>query len=295
MTKGSFVLKKKRFIYIIVILSYTPFVAGNDLIDPAKIVNFPTSESKKVFTKQEVNNDIERVLLRPVKLEKEIRTIFNQESVDPLSKLETEQNIEEITSILSAEKKKLNELENEYKKIEKELIEKTDTKPPASLSNEKLTSIRKSADGTAFILPKKDILSRVDQQGIAKDKKQEIDISEDLNRRLSKVIGNGRLLDLAECFYKLCEYNNALQTYKLITPSDVSSDQYMWAQYQIANCYRNMKEFDQAINEYQHFIDQYPTGDLIEPAKWYIDDANWWKSWYRKNTLTSSHKPEQMR
>jgi len=293
------VLKKKRFIYIIVILSYTPFIAGNDLIDSAKIVNFPASESKKVFTKQEVNNDIERVLLRPVKLEKEIRTIYNQESVDPLSKLETEENIEEITSILSAEKKKLNELENEYKKIEKELIEKTDTKTPASLSNEKLTSIRKSDDGTAFILSKKDIISRVgsstEQQGIAKDRKQEIDISEDLNRRLSKVIGNGRLLDLAECFYKLWEYNNALQTYKLITPSDVSSDQYMWAQYQIANCYRNMKEFDQAINEYQHFIDQYPTGDLIEPAKWYIDDANWWKSWYKKNTLTSSHKPEQMR
>ncbi|GJQ23639.1 MAG: hypothetical protein HBSAPP01_14290 [Candidatus Brocadia sapporoensis] len=292
-------LKKKRFIYIIVILSYTPFIAGNDLIDSAKIVNFPASESKKVFTKQEVNNDIERVLLRPVKLEKEIRTIYNQESVDPLSKLETEENIEEITSILSAEKKKLNELENEYKKIEKELIEKTDTKTPASLSNEKLTSIRKSDDGTAFILSKKDIISRVgsstEQQGIAKDRKQEIDISEDLNRRLSKVIGNGRLLDLAESFYKLCEYNNALQTYKLITPSDVSSDQYMWAQYQIANCYRNMKEFDQAINEYQHFIDQYPTGDLIEPAKWYIDDANWWKSWYKKNTLTSSHKPEQMR
>lgn len=99
-------LKKKRFIYIIVILSYTPFIAGNDLIDSAKIVNFPASESKKVFTKQEVNNDIERVLLRPVKLEKEIRTIYNQESVDPLSKLETEENIEEITSILSAEKKK---------------------------------------------------------------------------------------------------------------------------------------------------------------------------------------------
>lgn len=179
------------------------------------------------------------------------------------------------------------------------MIEKTDTKTPASLSNEKLTSIRKSDDGTAFILSKKDIISRVgsstEQQGIAKDRKQEIDISEDLNRRLSKVIGNGRLLDLAECFYKLWEYNNALQTYKLITPSDVSSDQYMWAQYQIANCYRNMKEFDQAINEYQHFIDQYPTGDLIEPAKWYIDDANWWKSWYKKNTLTSSHKPEQMR
>lgn len=304
---------KKGFICIWVILSYMPFLTGNDYIDSSKIVNFPSSESRKVFAKPEVSNDIERLLLRPVKLDKGNSAIVNQESVDHVFKPEPEQNIEGITSILSAEKRKLDELENEYKKLEKESIESADAKnsdlsvikenalSSASISNDKLTSVRKSFEGTTSSLlkkrdPMKIVISPVgsstDQHRITKDRKPETDASEDLSHRLSKVIGKGRLLDLAECYYKLGEYNNALQTYKLITSSDASLDQYTWAQYQIANCYRNMREFDRAISEYQRFINQYPSGDLIEPAKWYIDDVNWWKSWCEKNALTNSHKLE---
>ena len=145
--------------------------------------------------------------------------------------------------------------------------------------------------------PMKNVVSRAGssttQQRTRKDKReQETGANEDLSHRLSKLTGNGRLLDLAECFYKLCEYNNALQTYKLITPTDTSLNQYIWAQYQIANCYRNMKEFDLALSEYYRFINQYPGGDLIEPAKWYIDDIIWWKSWHEKNSLVNNRLPE---
>lgn len=83
-----------------------------------------------------------------------------------------------------------------------------------------------------------------------------------------------------------------MQTYKLITSSDVSLDQYRWTQYQIANCYRNMREFDLALSEYQRFVNQYPTGDLIESAEWYIDDVNWWKSWCEKNAVNNRRNLE---
>lgn len=304
---------KNVFICIWIVLSYMPFLTGNDHIDTSKIVNISSLESRIMLTKPEVNNNIERLLLRSVKLNEKNTVIANRESANLLFKPETEQNIEGITSILSAEKKKLNELEDEYKKLEKELIKSVDTKnydlsdlrqnelSSESFSADKLTTIKNSVEGTTSSLlekryPMKNAVSRIsetrDQQCIIKDKQAETEISEDLNLRLSKVIGNWRLLDLAECLYKLGEYNNALQTYKLITSSDVSLDQYMWVQYQIANCYRNMREFDLAVSEYQRFIDQNPNGDLIEPAKWYIDDVNWWKTWYEKNTLNNSHNLE---
>lgn len=302
-------LIRKGFMCTCVILSYMPFLAGNEHVDTSKTVEFRSSEPRKVFTQPEVSNDIERLLLRPVKFEKGNTTIFNQESVDFSLKPETEQNIEGITSILSAEKMKLSELENEYKKLEKELREDVDAKnsdlsvvkvgelSSMSFRNDTMTSIEKFAErATPSVLEKRDttkkVISRIgsstDQPRITKDKKPETDASEDLSHRLSKMVGNGRLLDLAECFYKLGEYNNALQTYKLITSSDVSLDQYTWVQYQMANCYRNMREFDLAISGYQRFIDQYSSDDLIGPAKWYIDDVNWWKSWYEKNALTHS-------
>lgn len=302
-------LIRKVFMCTYVILSYMPFLTGNEHVDTSKTVEFRSSESRKVFTQPEVSNDIERLLLRPVKFEKGNTTIFNQESVDFSLKPETEQNIEGITSILSAEKMKLSELENEYKKLEKELREDVDAKnsdlsvvkvgelSSMSFRNDTMTSIEKFAErATPSVLEKRDttkkVISRIgsstDQPRITKDKKPAADASEDLSHRLSKMVGNGRLLDLAECFYKLGEYNNALQTYKLITSSDVSSDQYTWVQYQMANCYRNMREFDLAISEYQRFIDQYSSDDLIVPAKWYIDDVSWWKSWYEKNALTHS-------
>ncbi|MFN3531386.1 MAG: tetratricopeptide repeat protein, partial [Candidatus Brocadia sp.] len=270
--------------------------------------------SKKVYVKAEISSDIERPLLRPVKSEKDDAVTNDQGTVESSSNSKTEQCIENIMSILQAERKKLQELENEYKKLRKDVMEEDDAKNSeidvkmetesisASAGNvrssDRLQPNEKSAiagasSALAKIYPLKDASTRngssTGQLYIVKDsKKPEVGVSNDLNQRLSKVIGNVSKLDLAECFYKLCEYDNALQTYKLLTLNDIPLDQYIWAQYQIANCYRNMKKFDVAFNEYQRFINQYPGSDWVEQAKWYIEDINWWKSWYEKNTLTSN-------
>ncbi|TVM00232.1 MAG: hypothetical protein CV087_14795 [Candidatus Brocadia sp. WS118] len=307
-------LMKKGFIYIWFVMSCIPFIITNNHVDSGEIGDFLSSESKKIINKAETSNDIERLLLRPIKLEKEDVNTSNLKSVYPLFNPETEQSIDGITSILSSERKKLYELEDKYKKLEKELIKRDDKNNAdlgrikdtklisASFGDDRLKGGRKSVEGPASTqLEKmnsvKNVVSRAGssttQQRTTKNRReQEIDSKEDISHLLSKLTGNGRLLDLAECFYKLCEYNNALQTYKLITPTDTPLNQYIWAQYQIANCYRNMKEFDLALGEYQRFINQYPSGDLIEPAKWYIDDVIWWKSWYEKNSLVNSGMPE---
>jgi TolA-binding protein len=49
-----------------------------------------------------------------------------------------------------------------------------------------------------------------------------------------------------------------------------------------------MKKYDQASSEYQRLIHQYPNNYLIEQAKWYIDDINWWKLWYEKNASNNN-------
>lgn len=310
---GDFMIAKKGLLCVGIILGCMPSLLGeNENVTSQKINNSPAS-SKKVYVKAEISSDIERPLLRPVKAEKDDIVTNDQGTVESSSNSKTEQCIENIMSILQAERKKLQELENEYKKLKKDVVEKDDIKnseidvkmETESISayagnvrssdrlqpNDK-SAIAGTSSALAKIYPLKDASTRNGSstgQLIVKDsKKPEVGVSNDLNQRLSKVIGNVSKLDLAECFYKLCEYDNALQTYKLLTPNDISLDQYIWAQYQIANCYRNMKKFDVAFNEYQRFINQYPGSDWVEQAKWYIEDINWWKSWYEKNTLTSN-------
>lgn len=303
-------IAKKGLLCIGIILGCMPSIFGeNENIASQKINSLPVSP-KKVYAKIEISSDIERPLLRSVKLEKEDTVTNDQETAKSSSNSKTGLCIEDIISILKAERKKLQELENEYKKLKKDVMEKDnagnyekDVKKGiesifTSTSNDRLQHDEKSekagtSSALARVYPLKDASMRngssTDQlYTVVDSKKPETGINGDLNQRLSKVIGNVSMLDLAECFYKLCEYNNALQMYKLLTPDNISLDQYIWAQYQIANCYRNMKKFDVAFSEYQRFLNQYPGSDLVEQAKWYIEDINWWKSWYEKNTLTNN-------
>ena len=307
---GDLMILKKGFICIWVAFGCMPSLFGdNENFTSQKIDSLPAT-SKKASAKTEISIDIERPLLRPVELEKKDTITNDQKTAESLLNPNTEQYVESIVSILSAEKKKLLELENEYNKLQKDVMDEGNAKNheidvnketesmPNSAVNEHLQSSEKStivgtSSALARISPLKDASVRdggstVHPSTMKDNKTQEVGLNNDLNQRLSKVIGNVSLLDLAECFYKLCEYDNALQAYKLITPTDTSLDQYMWAQYQIANCYRNMKKFDIAFGEYQRFVNQYPSSDLIEQAKWYIDDINWWKSWYEKKALANN-------
>ncbi len=302
-------IMKRGLIYIWIGLVWVPSVFGEEYVDTQK-TNSLSSKSNNVSVKTGVANDIERPLLRPIELEMDYVIVNDQKLPEPSSDSKTEQCIENIISILSTERKKLQELENEYKRLEKEVMGKGDeknfgigvikkTEPVfASVGNNQLKSGEKSeVVGTSSILEKlnlvKDVTMQVGSTTVQRfimknNQKPEMGLTNELNHRLSKVVGDMSLFDLAECFYKLCEFENALQMYKSITQTDISLDQYTWTQYQIANCYRNMKKYDLAFSVYQRFVSQYPSSDLIEQAKWYIDDINWWKSWCEENTLANN-------
>lgn len=253
----------KGFLYIGIILGCMSSLLGENENSASQKINISPVSSEKVYTKTEISSDIERPLLRPVKVEKEDTATNGLETEKSPSNPKTEQCIENIMSILEAERKKLQELENEYKKLKKDVIEKDNVKNSEidvkkenesisisgsnGLINDRLQPNEKSAIvGTSSVLAtiyssKDSSIQNSNPTGQLSVKNPEVDINNDLNQRLSKVIGNVSIFDLAECFYKLCEYDNALQTYKLLTPDDISLDQYIWSQYQIANCYRNIK------------------------------------------------------
>lgn len=287
----------------------SPLVGENEKVAPQNIKSASTVLQNE-FAGTELSSDIERPLLRPVTLEKEDAVTNDQKTAESVSNPKIEQCIENIMSILQAERKKLQELENEYKKIKKDVMEEDSIESSEIDVKEEIESKSTSAgtdelqlnkkfekNGTSSTLAEAHSLKNESMKNgsstghlriVKDDKKMEMSLNNELNQRLSKVIGNVSALDLAECFYKLCEYDNALQTYKLLTSDNISSDQYIWVQYQIANCYRNMKKFDIALSEYQRFINQYPGSDLIEQAKWYLEDVNWWKTWHEKNALAGN-------
>ncbi|MDQ1272826.1 MAG: hypothetical protein QG591_1456 [Planctomycetota bacterium] len=303
-------IMKKGLIYIWFVLGGVTSVFGEEHVDTQKIDSLSSTISNNVSVKTGVTNDIERPLLRPIELEKNNAIANDQKLPEPSSNSIKERCLENIILILSVERKKLQELENEYKRLEKAVMGKGNDKNSGIGVNKKAEQMFTSVDNnqlksseqsevvdTASILARSNLVQDVTAQVgsttvqsliIKNNQKPEVALTNELNHRLSKVIGDMSLFDLAECFYKLCEFDNALQMYKSITQIDISLDQYTWVQYQIANCYRNMKKYDLAFSEYKRFVSQYPSSDLIEQAKWYIDDINWWKSWYEKNTLANN-------
>ncbi|MDO8744221.1 MAG: tetratricopeptide repeat protein, partial [Candidatus Brocadiaceae bacterium] len=260
-----------------------------------------------------ISDDIERPLLRPIVYKKEeaISNSNNQKTEELPSGSNKEDSVESLLSLLRSERDKLQALENQYRKIGNNVLAETDgTKRkdgdvnkiteslPAVPENDlspsgnlqaKIGTSRETSNGDSIKNVRvRDGSSTAQLYVMKNNNKSELGTNNTINQRLEKIIRNGNQVDVAECYYKLSEYDNALQMYKLFTPNNTSLDQYIWAQYQVANCYRNMKKYDMALGEYQRFVNQFPESDLIDQAKWYMEDIGWWKAWSEKNTLTGN-------
>ena len=85
--------------------------------------------------------------------------------------------------------------------------------------------------------------------------------------------------DKAEVLYEGGKYHDAWKAYKAVKPGAINERDYIWAQFQICNCYRAVKKFDEAVKMYQKFINKYPDSFWAEQAAWYIQDSKWWKEW----------------
>jgi len=271
----------------------------------------------------EMSEIIERPLLRPVKYQKEGKEVSsdNLKGTTTAEKTKEEKNMDYLLRYLEEEREKLQELEEKYMKLEGVTAEtgvakyfKTDTGEKTGKSSKgtapKLdvddllrgTNKDKSEkkDKSAIISdsyfmqelekgqhPMKGTVSSKTKQS-KKNKNKKTQLQDEVNKAKKQFIakiGKGvSPVIVAECFYKLGEYESALQSYKDINQEEVPPDQYIWVQYQIANCYRNMDKYDQAIKAFQKFVDEYPDSYLVDQARWYIEDINWWKTWEKKNT-----------
>ncbi|MBM2833620.1 MAG: Tetratricopeptide repeat protein [Candidatus Brocadiaceae bacterium] len=268
---------KKGLISLGIVLGCMPCLFGNDEKIASHKTNCLPTAPQKVDAR--ISGDIERPLLRPVvyKTGEAISNSNNQKTEEVPSGSGKEDGVESLLSLLRTEREKLQELENQYNKIGNNVFVEPDGTKNKDGDSIKDVSVKEGSSTAQLYIMKN-------------NKKPEVGTNNTntKNERLEMIIRNVSQLDVAECYYKLCEYDNALQMYKLFTPNNTSSDQYIWAQYQVANCYRNMKKYDIALSEYQRFVNQFPESDLIDQAKWYMEDIGWWKAWSEKNTLANN-------
>ena len=268
---------KKGLIFVGIVLGCMPCLFGNEEKIASHKTNCLPASPQKVDAR--ISGDIERPLLRPVvyKTEEAISNSNNQKTEEAPSGSGKEDGVESLLSLLSTEREKLQELENQYNKIGNNVFVEPDSTKNKDGDSIKDVSVKEGSSTAQLYVMKN-------------NKKPEVGTNNTntKNQRLEMIIRNVSQLDVAECYYKLCEYDNALQRYKLFTPNNTSLDQYIWAQYQVANCYRNMKKYDVALSEYQRFVNQFPESNLTDQAKWYVEDIGWWKAWSEKNTLANN-------
>ncbi|MGR3219781.1 MAG: tetratricopeptide repeat protein [Candidatus Anammoxibacter sp.] len=93
--------------------------------------------------------------------------------------------------------------------------------------------------------------------------------------------------EAAEVFYEMSKYTEAIKMYKSLQKNLPNEKDFVWAQFQIANSYRNLGKFDKAVQGYQDFINAYPDNFWTEQASWYLEDAKWWKEWGSRITVSN--------
>ncbi len=81
--------------------------------------------------------------------------------------------------------------------------------------------------------------------------------------------------ELAENLYKLGEYQAALDIYQLVVKNDITTDKRMWISYQIANCYRKLSSYNEAVEAYTEMQKVYEGTYWAKQAQWHIQDIVW--------------------
>ena len=81
--------------------------------------------------------------------------------------------------------------------------------------------------------------------------------------------------EIAENLYKLGEYQAALDIYKLIVKNNITKDEKMWISYQMANCYRKLSSYNEAVEAYSEIEEIYEGTYWAKQAQWHIQDIVW--------------------
>jgi len=92
---------------------------------------------------------------------------------------------------------------------------------------------------------------------------------------------------LGDLEYKGGDSKQALKYYSMYQNNCIVLDKYnennSWVLFQIANCYRNLNNFDKAIDYYDNLIKNYPATDIwVKSAKWKKNDTIWQSRYQKK-------------
>ena len=78
-------------------------------------------------------------------------------------------------------------------------------------------------------------------------------------------------LGLANNLYAVGEYELALDMYEKIDMNELTAQQQIWTDYQMANCLRRMGRNGDASNRYRRIAEQPEAGWLSEQSRWWVD------------------------
>ena len=79
----------------------------------------------------------------------------------------------------------------------------------------------------------------------------------------------------ANALYADGYYEAALQMYKALLETDVTSDERYFAMLQMGNVYRELRDFHSAVNRYRDVVRGYPDSDWAAEAERALEDAVW--------------------
>lgn len=113
---------------------------------------------------------------------------------------------------------------------------------------------------------------KVDEAITLKNEDKEAQKIEDVVKSEEKIV---HPFEIAENLYKLGEYKTALELYKLIDKDKVEDERKIWVLYQMANCYRKLELYDDAVKVYSELRDGYEGTYWSKQAQWYILDIEW--------------------
>lgn len=194
-------------------------------------------------------------------------------------------NYDQLMEYLEKEKEYLKKLDEKFKSLgadgedEEEIAESNDiasngkkaNEPPDDKESEAKTD--QTSQLNAGLEEPKEMKSEKEEK-IAEDE----DVKDDL-ADADNIINYDNPFDTAEVFYEMGKYKEAMDAYKSLKNDAPNVRDFIWSQFQIGNCYRNLKQFDNAAKEYQNFINKYPDSFWADQALWYIEDSKWWKEW----------------
>lgn len=111
------------------------------------------------------------------------------------------------------------------------------------------------------------------EEGIIKcDEEDEIEVRENVIINGDEIV---HPFEIAENLYKLGEYKAAVDIYKMVLKNNIEKDKRIWITYQIANCYRKLELYTDAIEVYKEMRQVCEGTYWDKQAQWYIQDIEW--------------------